>query len=361
MPTLYDLARPLFFSLQAETAHGLAIRALKSGLLPRARADFDPILQSQHWGLRFPSPVGLAAGFDKNAEVADAMLAQGFGFVEAGTVTPRPQAGNPRPRMFRLVEDRAVINRLGFNNQGLDAARQRLRARRERRSPGILGINIGANKDSADMAADYELGIRGFYGLADYFTVNISSPNTPGLRAWQKAEALDQLLGRVIAARAAAHEETGANGRLMPLLVKVAPDLEAAERAEMADILMRHSVDGVIISNTTIGRPDGLRSHAAGEAGGLSGAPLRALALECLRDFYALTRGRLTLVGVGGIASAADAYARIRAGASLLQLYSALVYEGPDLAVRIARDLAALLRTDGFTSLQQAVGADHSR
>lgn len=359
MPTLYDLARPFFFRLQAETAHGLAIKALKSGLLPRPRIVFDPILESSHWGLQFHSPVGLAAGFDKNAEVMDAMLAQGFGFVEAGTVTPRPQAGNPRPRMFRLVEDRAVINRLGFNNQGLEAARARLMARRARGNLGVVGINIGANKDSADMAADYELGIRGFYGLADYFTVNISSPNTPGLRAWQKAEALDQLLRRVIAARAAAHEESGVKGRPIPLLVKVAPDLEATERAEIAEILMRHGVDGAIVSNTTISRPESLKSLDAGETGGLSGAPLRPLATECLRDFYALTGGKLTLIGVGGISSGADAYERIRAGASLLQLYSALVYEGPDLALRIARDLAACLKAEGFTRLQQAVGADH--
>jgi len=359
MSHLYDLARPLFFSLQAETAHGLAIRALKLGLVPRPRVTFDPVLESSHWGLRFPSPVGLAAGFDKNAEVPDAMLAQGFGFVEAGTVTPRPQDGNPRPRMFRLVEDRAVINRLGFNNQGMEAARQRLLARRAAGRGGILGINIGANKDSADMAADYETGIRGFYGLADYFTVNISSPNTPGLRAWQKAEALDRLLGRVISARTAAHDAAGGNGRPMPLLVKVAPDLEPAERAEMAEILLRHGVDGIIVSNTTISRPASLRSPQARETGGLSGAPLKPLATEVLRDFYGHTKGRVPLIGVGGIASGADAYARIRAGASLVQLYSAMVYEGPDLALRIARDLAGLIKADGFASISEAVGADH--
>lgn len=357
MSLSYRLARPLFFALAPETAHGLVIRALKLGLVPRGRPVADPILTCRLWGLTFANPIGLAAGFDKNAEVPDAMLAQGFGFVEVGTITPRPQSGNPRPRLFRLAADRAVINRLGFNNGGLEAARARLIQRRGR--PGIVGANVGANKDSADMAADYVAGIRGLYGLADYFTVNISSPNTPGLRDWQKAEALDELLTRVMAAREEARRDAATAGPMTPLLVKVAPDLTDEAKADIAALALRHRIDGLIVSNTTISRPDGLTSPHHTQAGGLSGRPLFPLSTQALRDFYQLTGGSLPLIGVGGIASGTDAYAKIRAGASLVQLYSALVFDGPGLVLKIARDLADRLKAEGFATVSAAVGADH--
>ncbi|MDA5194693.1 quinone-dependent dihydroorotate dehydrogenase [Govanella unica] len=352
--SLYSLIRPLIFCFDAETAHGLAVTALKSGLLPRCAAAEDPVLVSTLWGLRFPTPVGLAAGFDKNAEVPDAMLAQGFGFVEAGTVTPRPQEGNPKPRMFRLSADRAVINRLGFNNAGLEAFRAKAEARQGR--PGIFGANVGANKDTSDPVSDYVAGIRALYGLSDYFTVNISSPNTPGLRSLQRQDALDRLLGAVMAARLEAHGAR--SGRLVPLLVKIAPDLSPEERADIAKVALKHEVDGLIISNTTISRPAGLHGPFRGETGGLSGQPLLKLATEVLGDMYKLTEGRIPLVGVGGIENGQDAYRKIRAGASLVQLYSAMVYEGPGLGASVAQELANCLRADGYANVSEAVGAD---
>lgn len=341
----YALARPLLFALDPEVAHGLTIRALKLGLLPAAPAD-DPILATSLAGIALPNPIGLAAGFDKNAEVPDAMLRLGFGFVEAGTVTPLPQAGNPKPRMFRLVEDKGVINRLGFNNEGLDAYAARLRARAGR--PGVVGGNVGANKDSVDRIADYELGIAAVRDLVGYITVNISSPNTPGLRALQSREALAELIGRARTAR-------GRDGP--PLFVKVAPDLTEEDVRDIAEVAMAGKIDGLIVSNTTLAR-DGLRSMSARESGGLSGAPLFARSTAVLRDFRRVTGGRLPLIGVGGVASGADAYAKIRAGASAVQLYSMLVYGGPGLVVRIKRELAALLRRDGFASVAEAVGVD---
>ena len=341
----YALARPLLFALDPETAHGLTIKALKMGALPPAGAD-DPILATTLAGLRLPNPIGVAAGFDKNAEVPDPVLRLGFGFVEAGTVTPLPQPGNPRPRMFRLVEDRAVINRLGFNNQGLEAFARRLRARAGR--AGIVGANVGANKDAADRIADYERGVAAVRAHASYVTVNISSPNTPGLRALQSRDALAELVARAMAAR-------GAGGP--PLFVKVAPDLTDEDIRDIAEVALAGGIDGLIVSNTTIDRPD-LRSRHAGEAGGLSGAPLLAPSTQVLRRFRAATGGRLALIGVGGVASGADAYAKIRAGASAVQLYTGLVYGGPGLVGAIKRELVALLRRDGFTSVETAVGAD---
>jgi dihydroorotate dehydrogenase len=290
--------------------------------------------------------VGLAAGFDKDAEVPDAMLGLGFGFVEVGTLTPLSQAGNPRPRLFRLAEDRAVINRMGFNNGGQASALERLLKRAER--PGIVGVNIGANKDAADRIADYANGVRVMAPVASYLTVNISSPNTPGLRQLQDKGALDALLGAVIEAR---------RGTRPPIFLKVAPDLEPEDIADIAEISLARGIDGLIVSNTTVGRPP-LRSRYGQEGGGLSGAPLRDLALQRLKDFRAATGGRLPLIAAGGIASAEDAYARIRAGASLVQLYSALVYEGPGLARRITRGLAGLLRRDGIATIGEAVGID---
>lgn len=332
--------------LGPEDAHTLAIAALKLGLGPRGAPD-DPILAGSLAGLEMPNVVGLAPGFDKNAEVFAPMLRAGFGFVECGTVTPKPQAGNPRPRLFRLSEDRAVINRLGFNNQGLDAFAGRL----ARRGAGVVGANIGANKDSADRIGDYVAGLQRLWGLASYFTINISSPNTPGLRALQTKAALEELLGRLAEARAA----LPAAGRV-PMFLKVAPDLEAGEAATIAETVIAHGLAGVIVSNTTISRPP-LKSRFRDETGGLSGAPLMDLATRVLAEFAEAAAGRLILIGVGGIASGADAYAKIRAGASAVQLYSALVFEGPGLVSRIKRDLAIRLRADGFASVGQAVGA----
>jgi dihydroorotate dehydrogenase len=338
------------FRLDAERAHRLAIAALKA--VPASASEKpDPMLKTLVAGVNFPNPVGLAAGFDKDGEVAHKMRAFGFGFAELGTLTPLPQAGNPRPRLFRLVEDGAVINRMGFNNGGQIAAAERLR--KLNRNGYVVGINIGANKDSDDRIADYVKGVRTMAPLADYLTVNISSPNTPGLRALQDKGALAELLAAVMAERNAATE---ARGR-PPLFLKVAPDLEAADVDDIAAACMDHGVDALIVSNTTISRPT-LHSVQAGEAGGLSGAPLRDLSLQRLRDFRSALGTGLPLIGAGGIASAQDAYARIRAGAALVQLYSAMVYEGPMLAKRINAGLRQLLARDGFANVAQAVGAD---
>lgn len=340
---LYRLLRPAIFTLDPERAHRLAIAALTwkpAGAPPEAGP-----LAIDVAGLRFPNPVGLAAGFDKDGEVPDAMLGAGFGAVEIGSITPEPQAGNPRPRLFRLAEDRAVINRMGFNNGGAEAALARL-SRRMRR--GILGINVGANKDSPDRVTDYARMAQLMAPHADYLAVNISSPNTPGLRALQDEGALSGLLDAVIAAR-------GAEGP--PVFLKVAPDLEHADIDAIARIAMEKRLGALIVSNTTVSRPP-LRSRHSGESGGLSGAPLRALALERLRDFHKATGGRLPLVGVGGIATAEDAWERIRAGASLVQLYSAMIYEGPGIARRIVRGLEQLMRREGFGSVAEAVGSE---
>jgi dihydroorotate dehydrogenase len=347
MSWLHDRLTRALHGLDPEDAHTLALKGMSLGLGPVARAD-DPILASSLAGLPVPNCVGLAAGFDKNAEAPDALLRAGFGFVEVGAVTPRPQPGNPRPRLFRLTEDQAVINRMGFNNQGLEAAAGRL-ARRPRR--GVVGVNIGANKDAEDRIADYVAVLRGLWALADYFTVNISSPNTPGLRTLQSGEALDELLERVAEARDTLRP---ANDR--PVFLKVAPDLAEADVETIAQAALRHGLDGLIVSNTTFSRPDDLRSAFRGEAGGLSGRPLRPMAGRVLRQFREVTGGRLTLVAAGGVSDGADAYERIRAGASAVQLYSALVFEGPGLVQRIKVDLAARLRADGFVTVSDAVG-----
>ena len=344
----YALAAGLLRRLDPEQAHGVTLKLLSAGLGPRGPKP-DPILATRLCGLPLTSALGLAAGFDKNAEAPDAMLAAGFGFVECGTVTPRPQAGNPRPRLFRLNEDRAVINRMGFNNEGLEAFAGRL-TRRPRR--GVLGANIGANKDSEDRVGDYVLSLTRLWGLADYFTVNISSPNTPGLRALQTRQALEDLLGRLAEARAG----LAAQGD-HPVLLKVAPDLDDAEIEAIVTTVKAFGLNGIIVSNTTISRPQTLVSAHRGETGGLSGAPLMAPSTAVLARFHAASKAALTLIGAGGVASGADAYAKIRAGASAVQLYSALVYEGPGLIGRIQTELAQRLRADGFTALDQAVGA----
>lgn len=340
--SLHDLATRALHGLDPEDAHRAAILGLRLGLGPREDGPDDPILATTIAGLTLPNCVGLAAGFDKDAEVPDAMLGAGFGFVECGTVTPLAQAGNPRPRLFRLSEDRAVINRMGFNNKGLEAFAGRLAARRRR---GVVGANIGANKDAADRMADYVNGLKRVVGLCDYVAVNVSSPNTPGLRALQTRAALDDLLGRL------AEMRSGLASR-PPAFLKVAPDLEVEEPGEIAAAVRRHGFDGVIVSNTTLARPATLKSAQASESGGLSGAPLFDLSTDMLRAFRAAD-ATLPLIGVGGIASGADAHAKIRAGADAVQLYSALVFEGPALVTRIKRDLAARLRADGFASVRE--------
>ena len=346
MSALHGLATRALRTLDPEDAHGLAILGLKLGLGPVGGSD-DPILATSLAGLPLPNAVGLAPGFDKDAEVFGPMLRAGFGFVECGTVTPKPQAGNPRPRLFRLSEDRAVINRMGFNNRGLESFAGRLAAR----GPGVVGANIGANKDSEDRIGDYVAGLRRLWGLASYFTINVSSPNTPGLRALQTRAALEELLGRLGDAR----DALPAAGRV-PMFLKVAPDLESGEVESIAETSLAHGLAGIMVSNTTVSRP-ALKSRFAGEAGGLSGAPLTGLSTRVLGEFAQVSAGRLALVGVGGIGAGADAYAKIRAGAGAVQLYSALVFEGPGLVTRIKRDLAARLRADGFASISEAVGA----
>lgn len=346
---LFRLLKPALFALDSETGHRLAIRGLKAlplrGPMPQPGA-----LATEVAGLRFPNPVGVAAGFDKDAEVPDALLGLGFGFTEVGSITPLPQAGNPQPRLFRLVEDTAVINRMGFNNGGAEAALARLRARAGR--PGIVGVNIGANKDSADRIADYAIMARKMAPFSSYLCVNVSSPNTPGLRALQDEGALTALIEAVIAAR-----DEAAPDAPPPIFLKVAPDLEPADIDAIARIGIDKRLGALVVSNTTISRP-ALRSHHAGETGGLSGAPLRSLALERLRDFRKATGGAIPLVGVGGIATAEHAWERIRAGASLVQLYSAMVYEGPGLGARIVKGLEALMQRDGFASIAEAVGSE---
>jgi dihydroorotate dehydrogenase len=342
---LYPLLRPLAFALDAETAHRATIAALK--LSPKRHPpSFPESLKSTVAGLDFPSPVGLAAGFDKDAEVPEHMLGLGFGFVEVGTVTPQPQKGNPRPRLFRLAEDRAVINRLGFNTRGQPAAWTRLE--RCTRVPGVIGVNIGANKDSTDRIADYVAGVQAMSSVARYITINISSPNTPGLRQLQDEGALSALLSAVSEAR-------GPKGP--PIFLKVAPDLGTSEPDQIARVAAQYQVDAIIVANTTVSRPP-LKSRYRNETGGLSGAPLKPLALHALRAFRAASGGAIPLIGVGGIASADDAWERIRAGASLVQLYTAMVYRGPGIARWIAHGLAERLAREGFANIAEAVGSE---
>ncbi|WEK57293.1 MAG: quinone-dependent dihydroorotate dehydrogenase [Candidatus Brevundimonas phytovorans] len=342
--SLTDLGAVILRQMDPETAHRLAIRALQVTPLPAARAD-DPILKTRIAGLEMSNPVGLAAGLDKNGEALHGLSRLGFGAVECGSVTPRAQPGNPKPRLFRLSEDRAVINRMGFNNEGLEPFAARL-SHRPKRTP--IGANLGANKDTEDKAADYVAGLKRLAGLADYFTINISSPNTPGLRALQGREALDDLLGRINEARPA----DGA-----PVFLKIAPDLIGEEIGMIVEASLAHGIDALIVSNTTLERPATLKSGFAGEAGGLSGAPLKPFAQKALEAAAEAAAGRLPLIAVGGIESGADAWARIRAGATAVQIYSALIYDGPGLIGAVKRDLAARLRAEGFAHLSDAVGA----
>jgi len=346
MAVWYAFADLFLSRLDAETAHGLALIGLKSGLVPADRKPDPPSLGVEVWGRRLPNPIGLAAGFDKNAEAPDALLNLGFGLVEIGSVTPKPQPGNPRPRLFRLPEDRGVINRMGFPGHGQDAVLPRLRRRTRR---GFVGVNVGANKDSADRTADYVTGCAAFAPLADYLVCNVSSPNTPGLRNLQGRTQLADLLKRVQDA-IASHP--------VPLLIKIAPDATDDDLDDIVAVCRDLKMDGIIVGNTTLSRPASLNSPRREEAGGLSGTPLMALSTEVLRKTAQRVEKQFPLVGCGGIGSGADAYAKIRAGATLVQFYSMLVYGGPPLVRRIKNELAALLARDGFSSVAQAVGAD---
>jgi dihydroorotate dehydrogenase len=374
---LFKLARPALEFLDPERAHGLTIQVLKLGFAhaPRRQPD-DPILATSVWNLSFPNPVGLAAGFDKDAQVCDAALALGFGFVEAGTVTPRPQPGNSGQRLYRLAADEAVINRFGFNSRGVAPFAANLARRRKRAATGIVGANVGRNRDTEDAAADYIACIDAVGGLADYLVVNISSPNTPGLRALQARAQIEDLLARVLESRRRAGPlpvppPPAGEGKVTvppalagesrvgaPLLVKVGPDLDDAELRDIAQVALATGVDGLIVGNTTLARPATLKSADRNAPGGLSGRPLFVPSTKCLAAMYRFTEGGIPLIGCGGIASGADAYAKIRAGASLVQLYSALVFHGPALVGRIKSELAAALRKDGFASVRDAVGAD---
>ncbi len=347
MAGFFDIVGPLVRLIDAETAHGAAITALKSGLLPSPAPVNDDRLTVEMCGLSFPNPIGLAPGFDKNAEVPDAMLKQGFGFVEVGTVTPLAQQGNDKPRLFRLPEDKAVINRMGFNNGGADVVLARLTARRK---SGVVGVNIGANKTTDDREGDYVSGIKAFHRVADYLTVNISSPNTPGLRGLQSRQELTSLLDRLNDARKELNSTT-------PMLLKIAPDLIDDELADICEVCMTGTVDGLIISNTTLSR-EGLGSDARNEAGGLSGQPLFELSTRMLAKASKLTAGKLPLIGVGGISSAEQAFAKITAGACLVQVYTAMVYKGPQLANDINKELVKLLAKHNLSSIGNAVGSN---
>jgi dihydroorotate dehydrogenase len=348
---LFPLAKPVLHALDPETAHHLTIRGLSLMPVPAAPKD-DERLAVDAFGRGFPNPVGLAAGFDKQCEVPDQLLSLGFGFVELGGVVPKPQAGNPRPRLFRLTQDEAVINRFGLNSDGLDAARRRLSRRRDR--PGIVGVNIGANKDSADRIADYVACVRGLCGLTDFLTINVSSPNTPGLRDLQGEAFLDDLLARCIDARQLADE----GRRRTTILLKIAPDISLETLDAIVATALKRGIDGLTVSNTTVARPDALKEKAlAGETGGLSGRPLFRPSTRLLAQAFRRVERRIPLIGVGGVDSAETAWAKIRAGASLIQLYSAMIYKGPGLIGEIKRGLLEKLQAEKM-SLPQATGRD---
>ncbi|KAM7040416.1 dihydroorotate dehydrogenase (quinone), mitochondrial isoform 2-T2 [Acridotheres tristis] len=349
---------PALRALPPEAAHGLALRAAALGLLPSGHPD-GPALEVRVLGQRFRNPLGLAAGFDKQCEAVDGLYKMGFGFVEVGTVTPEPQEGNPKPRVFRLAEDEAVINRYGFNSHGHVAVERRLRARQETQirltAAGMpLGVNLGKNKSSTDAAADYVAGVRTLGPLADYLVVNVSSPNTPGLRDLQGKAELRDLLSKVLVER-----DLLPCKRKPAVLVKIAPDLTAQDKQDIASVVCELGVDGLIVSNTTVSRPSSLRSRQRMEPGGLSGKPLRELSTQTIREMYTLTQGRVPIIGVGGVSSGQDALEKIRAGASLVQLYTALVYHGPPVVGAVKRELEELLREQGFRNVMEAVGADH--
>jgi len=346
----YQLVWPFVRLLNAEFSHGLAVKALEMGLVPRPAKVDDSILQQQLWGLNFPNPVGLAAGFDKDARVHGQMLDQGFGFVEVGSITPNPQPGNPKPRLFRLEEDGAVINRMGFNSEGHEASIQRLKSRD--RSRGLVGVNLGKNKLTEDAAADYEIGARNFGALSDFMVINVSSPNTPGLRALQGPDVLRELLTRTQAALIEATQDC----TTPPLLLKIAPDLTDEDKADISAVALETKIDGLIVTNTTIERPDTLKSSHKAETGGLSGRPLFDSSTRVLSEIFKATKGQLPLVGVGGIEDGQGVFQKILAGASLVELYSAMVYQGPAMAARVNGELADILKAEGFASVTDAIG-----
>ncbi|MBX2833777.1 MAG: quinone-dependent dihydroorotate dehydrogenase [Micavibrio sp.] len=355
---LYPIARPFLFKMAPEKAHELTLKIMKSGLVPKVKSTPNPMLEQTLWGLKFPNPVGLSAGFDKNAEVIGPALNMGFGFVEAGTVTPRPQEGNLRPRIFRNVQHEAVINRMGFPNGGGKVFKANM-AKFLSHSPrpaGIVGLNIGMNKTQKDPAKDYTALIRGLGAMGDYITINISSPNTPGLRDLQARGPLLELMDAVKEARAKA---CGAHPP--PILVKLAPDLTAEKQQELAETLIEAGVDGLILTNTTLDRPEYLPSTFRSQPGGLSGQPLTQKSTKVISNFYRMTEGKLPIIGVGGISNAAQAYEKIKAGASLVQVYSALVFKGPSLVQDINAGLCDLLKTDKYDNISDAIGTAHTK
>jgi len=352
MSLMHELGTVLLRKLPAENAHKLTIKALGGGLGPKFRASISSNLAINVGGLNLPNPVGLAAGFDKDCEVSTPMLAAGFGFVECGTVTPLPQHGNSKPRLFRLVEDKAVINRMGFNNAGLNKFKNNLEKRKLKN--GLVGANLGANKNSKNRVEDYAIGLKSLWGLSDYFTINISSPNTPGLRDLQNENAMEELLGRVSEVRA----QLAGDRPSYPIFLKVAPDLGLCEIERIVEQSRSYGINAIIVSNTTLARPSSLKSKYKIEKGGLSGQPLFDLSTEILRQFYAAAKGKIDLIGVGGVSNGLQAYEKIRAGASAVQIYSALVYEGPGLVNAINTDLLLRLKADGFKSIAEAVGKD---
>jgi len=352
---LYKLFTPALFTIDPEAAHRMTIKALKAGVIPHGKRVESDMLRQKVFGLAFDNPVGLAAGFDKNAEVIAPILKLGFGFTEVGTVTPQPQDGNPKPRVFRDPQNEAVINRMGFPNAGAEVFEKHIRKFKTSSSnTGLLCINIGMNKTQTKPVTDYVALIERFAALADYLTINISSPNTPGLRDLQKRKPLLELLKAVLDARAIATPKNPP-----PLLVKLAPDLDDAQVEELCSAVIEAKIDGVIISNTTLARPDYLSDDFRGETGGLSGKPLKGSSTEILRKFYMHLKGKMPIIGVGGVSSAQDAYDKIRAGASLVQLYTGLIYEGPCVANSINRGLIDLLQRDGFDHIGSAIGIDH--
>ncbi|KAJ8417781.1 hypothetical protein AAFF_G00226240 [Aldrovandia affinis] len=352
MPALQMIVGP-------ETAHVIAVRIISMGLVPRSRYQDPASLEVNVLGCRFRNPIGIAAGFDKHGEAVDGLYRLGFGFVEVGTVTPLPQEGNPKPRVFRLIADQAVVNRYGFNSCGLAEVQKRLKAREtiqlELTQAGLpMGINLGKNKLSQDAALDYSQGVQMLGPLADYLVVNVSSPNTPGLRDLQGKEELRRLLDRVLKERDALKCE-----RRPPVLVKIAPDLTLQDKRDIADVITELGVDGLIVSNTTVSRPETLKDPQREQTGGLSGEPLCEMSTHMVRDMYSLTKGKVPIVGVGGVASGQDAFDKICAGASLVQVYTALTYQGPPVVTRIKRELEQLLKEKGFESVSEAVGDDH--
>lgn len=353
---IYKTLRPVLFSMDAEKAHGLAIKAMRCGAMPKPPKHEDPALEQTLWGLKFPNPIGLAAGFDKNAEVIGPAFNLGFGFVETGTVTPKPQEGNPKPRIFRDVANQAIINRMGFPNGGAEAYKANLEKflASPKKPQGVVGLNIGMNKTQKNPVKDYAYLIRLLAPMSDYLTVNISSPNTPGLRDLQKREPLTELLDAIKQERAKA-----CRTHTPPLFVKLAPDLDEAQQEELCQTLMDTGIDGVILTNTTLDRPNTMPQHIQTEAGGLSGQPLSEKSTQIIHNFYALSKGKLPIIGVGGVSNGVQAYNKIRAGASLLQLYTALVYVGPMVAHTICTELSGMLKNDGFSNISEAVGADH--